>query len=106
MAVAADAGLVRVVRTRRAGARTPGATGASAMPIYEFVCKPCGNKFELLVPASKLDQVDCPSCKSGKVKRLMSTFAARSSGSDGSHSHGDGGCASCAAGHCSTCTNH
>jgi putative FmdB family regulatory protein len=51
------------------------------MPLYEYYCPPCGNRFELLRPAS---QMDAPAvCPSGHItnNRVLSLFApvARSS---------------------------
>jgi putative FmdB family regulatory protein len=52
------------------------------MPIFEFVCKNCDRPFEeLLRSASLVDQVVCPSCGSPQVRKKMSTFAAKVSGS-------------------------
>jgi putative FmdB family regulatory protein len=31
------------------------------MPIFEYICKGCGNKFEAIVYGSK--QSECPACK-------------------------------------------
>lgn len=45
------------------------------MPIYEYICDDCGNKFDLLVASSKAKAV-CPACKSKGVTRQFSTFAA------------------------------
>jgi putative FmdB family regulatory protein len=48
------------------------------MPIFEFVCTECDQSFEDLVfSVSKIDEVVCPSCGSGKVKKKMSTFASK-----------------------------
>ncbi len=44
------------------------------MPIYEFECEECGNRFEELMP-SEAAQVACPSCGSARVRRLMSAVA-------------------------------
>jgi putative FmdB family regulatory protein len=53
------------------------------MPIFEYICKSCGNKFEAIVLGSK--QSECPSCKGTELEQQLSTFAAhgtdRSSGS-------------------------
>lgn len=54
------------------------------MPIYEFVCKDCASNFEDLVMMSQLDQVTCPVCGSGQVKKKMSTFASKSAADGGS----------------------
>ena len=75
--------------------------GAEVMPIYEFDCRPCKERFELLIGISRVGEAKCPKCGSGRVRRVMSMFAARTSGGS-SHSHGDN-CAGCAAGHCATC---
>lgn len=46
------------------------------MPMYEYVCKECGNRFEKLVRASDDPQaIRCPTCASGTVERAFSTFA-------------------------------
>ncbi|MGC8863019.1 MAG: FmdB family zinc ribbon protein [Armatimonadota bacterium] len=72
------------------------------MPIYEYHCKPCGRRFELLTTISRADQAVCPGCGSGEVRRLMSTFATRSVGSDGSTSSSSS-CSGCSSGSCSSC---
>lgn len=46
------------------------------MPIYEYECPNCGSKFEMLRPvAGEDDEVRCPACGAGEVKRRLSTFA-------------------------------
>ena len=48
------------------------------MPIYEFVCKECSKNFEdLVLNPSQIDEVICPVCGSGQVKKKMSTFASK-----------------------------
>jgi len=47
------------------------------MPIYEYLCEDCGNKFEKLVRNRTLNGVACPSCGQEHVKQEYSTFAAR-----------------------------
>ncbi len=55
------------------------------MPIYEFVCKECSNNFEELVLSSnQINEVTCPSCGSGQVKKKMSTFASKAAADGGS----------------------
>jgi putative FmdB family regulatory protein len=65
------------------------------MPLYEFICEKCGATFEELVAAG-LDGpgVECPSCGSEEITKLVSRFAAGgpSSGS------GKSGGASCGPG--------
>ena len=55
------------------------------MPIYEFVCKECSKSFEdLVLSASRIDEVVCPTCGSGQVKKKMSTFASKPAADGGS----------------------
>lgn len=72
------------------------------MPIFEYRCGKCKNKFEELVLGGDDDGIECPSCGSGRVKKLMSAFAHRSGGKFVSSSGGSG-CSGCAGGNCSTC---
>jgi putative FmdB family regulatory protein len=45
------------------------------MPIYEYACEKCGKTFEKLVRTSDGEKkVECPGCKSSKVKRVFSVF--------------------------------
>jgi putative FmdB family regulatory protein len=54
------------------------------MPIYEFTCEECGRTFdELVAMASASAAVPCPSCKSKRTKRNVSTFASRSASKPG-----------------------
>jgi putative FmdB family regulatory protein len=50
------------------------------VPIYEYLCQDCGNKFEKLVRRSD-DDVACPSCGKSHLKTELSTFAAHANGS-------------------------
>lgn len=43
------------------------------MPIYEYVCSACGNRFDTLVFAD--EKVACESCGSKRVKKQFSPFA-------------------------------
>lgn len=44
------------------------------MPIYEYKCSECENKFELLKPRSESKQdAECPKCK-GKAARVLSSY--------------------------------
>ena len=58
------------------------------MPIYEYVCEQCGQKFEQLVRTmGSTEKFKCPKCGSGKTGRALSVFAVgaeptKSSGSD------------------------
>lgn len=46
------------------------------MPIFEFVCATCGNHFEKLSKSDATELPECPSCGSGDIRKLFSTFAA------------------------------
>ncbi|GHO53790.1 FmdB family zinc ribbon protein [Ktedonobacter robiniae] len=50
------------------------------MPLYEYYCPDCKNKFELLVSYKHADDVVCMKCHSEKVRRLLSVFAAQRGG--------------------------
>jgi putative FmdB family regulatory protein len=54
------------------------------MPIYEYVCMKCNEKFSLLQSIfSPCDNLKCPKCESNKVKKILSTFScAKDAGSD------------------------
>lgn len=73
------------------------------MPIYEFCCDKCQNKFEELVSSTALESggVKCPGCGSGKVRQLLSSFSFKSS-AGGSASMGKN-CAPCTKTSCSGC---
>jgi putative FmdB family regulatory protein len=50
------------------------------MPIYEYSCEACGNKFEKLMRRSDADTAvasACPSCGKQELKQEYSTFAPR-----------------------------
>ncbi|PPD57768.1 FmdB family zinc ribbon protein [Dehalogenimonas etheniformans] len=55
------------------------------MPIYEYKCKKCTKRFELLRRFSDTAEVTCPKCGSTEVERKISSFSCGSSGS-GSYS--------------------
>jgi putative FmdB family regulatory protein len=44
------------------------------MPLYEYQCKECGHRFELIQSFSGEDPKECPVCH-GQVERLISTPA-------------------------------
>jgi putative FmdB family regulatory protein len=50
------------------------------MPIYEYRCSECGEKFEKLVRLSTAtSEIECPKCGGQKVEKLLSLFSARTS---------------------------
>lgn len=70
------------------------------MPIFEYLCEDCGNKFEKLVRRSEngSNGVHCPSCGQEHLKQQFSTFAAHANGA----SHGQTEMPSCPSGMCQT----
>lgn len=68
------------------------------MPIFEFICQECGAPFEeLLRSADVISEVCCPECGSKRVKKRISTFAARMTGGRSTStrsSYNSKGCAS------------
>ncbi len=78
------------------------------MPIYEYVCRNCNNKFELMRPFSRAQEMaDCAKCHS-QAERIMSSCFAMTSGENGITHKVDGNgssCSSCSSGNCSSCSN-
>ena len=60
------------------------------MPIYEYECKTCGDKFEVLV-YSESEKVICDKCGSEDSKRLMSEIASAGGSSSSTNSCGRSG---------------
>jgi putative FmdB family regulatory protein len=56
------------------------------MPIFEYACEECGNKFEAIVFGGK--EPECPKCHTQKLQVQLSTFAVTSK----SHSAPATGC--------------
>lgn len=51
------------------------------MPLYEYVCSTCGQRFDKMVRFSELDQrPECPHCHSSETRKQISTFATQSAG--------------------------
>lgn len=71
------------------------------MPIYEYICNACGEKFSLLQSYSAAgDGAVCPKCASKETRKIISSFCCSSAGADAGagggfsssgHSHGPGG---------------
>jgi putative FmdB family regulatory protein len=52
------------------------------MPLYEYRCRNCGKRFEVLQRVSATAEgVICPECGAGEVEKQFSTFASSVSGS-------------------------
>lgn len=72
------------------------------MPIYEYKCLECDNKFEALRSMNQADKpIGCENCNGRQIKRVLSTF--NSHGESRSASHSSGGCGSCGGGSCGSC---
>ena len=52
------------------------------MPLFEYVCKKCGTKFEKMVFSINNEEIECPECKSKEVEKQFSLFSASSSPSN------------------------
>jgi putative FmdB family regulatory protein len=55
------------------------------MPIYEYVCDDCGERYERIV-MSLSQEITCPKCASTRRTVQLSVFAAPSNGSKSSTS--------------------
>ena len=55
------------------------------MPIYEYECEACGERFDKLVRSIHQEppQVACPACQCTEVRRLISAPIVHSSGGGG-----------------------
>jgi putative FmdB family regulatory protein len=81
------------------------------MPIYEYRCESCSEKFEILTRFAERDHAQvCPACESTRTRVLVSSFALAggeaSSVSDfTSEAGGGGGCCGGACGSCGSSAN-
>lgn len=77
------------------------------MPIYEYRCESCTEKFEVLTKFAERDTTQvCPTCESTRTRVLVSSFA-RVGGGDSLESMDFGGAEStgggCCGGSCGSC---
>ena len=63
------------------------------MPIYEYKCQECGQRFETLI-LTPSEKVHCRKCDSRSVERQLSTFALGSGSSSEAGSSSSGSCGS------------
>lgn len=63
------------------------------MPIFEYVCRECGQQFESIVTASRAAR--CPSCSSDALDKQLSVFAVAASGPRETPAPPVGGCGRC-----------
>jgi putative FmdB family regulatory protein len=79
------------------------------MPIYEYRCESCAERFEVLTRFAERDTAQmCPVCESTKTRVLVSSFAVaggESSASDFMSESSGGGCCGGACGSCGSGPN-
>ncbi len=81
------------------------------MPIYEYRCDGCSQKFEVLTRFAERDTaLVCPSCESTRTRVLVSSFAVAGGASSesldfGSAESGGGGCCGGSCGSCGSGPN-
>lgn len=65
------------------------------MPIYEYRCRDCGHRFEMLQRMGEGGEgLACPRCGAGRVEKQFSTFAAAGGVREAPASCGAGACGS------------
>ena len=67
------------------------------MPIYDYKCKACAHRFELLRSISNTEPVTCPKCGGAVARVYEGTWSVCKRASDG------GGCGGNCSGHCAGC---
>jgi putative FmdB family regulatory protein len=80
------------------------------MPIYEYRCDGCSEKFEVLTRFAERDTAQvCPSCESTRTRVLVSSFAVAggppSETLDFGSAEGGGGCCGGSCGSCGSGPN-
>jgi putative FmdB family regulatory protein len=82
------------------------------MPIYEYRCESCTEKFEVLTRFAERDATQvCPACESTRTRVLVSSFAHVGGGDSlesmdlGSGESTGGGCCGGSCGSCGTSPN-
>jgi len=81
------------------------------MPIYEYRCESCAERFEVLTRFAERDSAQvCPACESTKTRVLVSSFAFAGAGDSpasdfASEAGGGGGCCGGACGSCGSGPN-
>ncbi|MGC9360611.1 MAG: FmdB family zinc ribbon protein [Anaerolineae bacterium] len=72
------------------------------MPIYEYRCQDCGQRYDRRRPYADADApAPCPACDSTRSQRMLSRFAC--TGGEQSSSGDSAGCAGCSATSCAGC---
>ncbi len=77
------------------------------MPLYEYVCKDCGQRFDAMRSMKDADSpILCKHCQGDRTQRALSVFYAASDGRSVTTSSSGGGCAGCGGGSCAGCGGH
>jgi putative FmdB family regulatory protein len=63
------------------------------MPLYEYRCADCGNRFEEFVIGKP--KIECPDCRGKSVEKLLSVFAVSNGESRRAAESTPGACGSC-----------
>jgi putative FmdB family regulatory protein len=66
------------------------------MPIFEYICKDCDQRFERIVPRHD-STTDCPHCNSTRLEKQLSVFAVSGGDADSGESLDAPGCGRCGA---------
>lgn len=66
------------------------------MPIFDFKCRECGHKFDLIISVENKDKAICPQCGAENPQQLLSVFSTPravnpAAGCNGCSSAGSGG---------------
>ncbi|HHE46575.1 MAG TPA: zinc ribbon domain-containing protein [Bacteroidetes bacterium] len=73
------------------------------MPIYDFICRKCGEKFDRLVSFDwESAGLACPKCGSEELEKAVSRVGY--SGGDKFATSAASSCPTCSTGTCSTCS--
>jgi len=71
------------------------------MPIYEYICDTCNERFEKIV-INRQQEVSCPKCSGKKATIQLSVFATAGPGGTNNSSGGFSGGGGCCGGGCSS----
>jgi putative FmdB family regulatory protein len=63
------------------------------MPLFEYACRECGNKFEYLTRAGQTPS--CPACKSADLEKQLSVFAVSANSDSEMPMRASGACGMC-----------
>ncbi len=56
------------------------------MPTYEFTCRQCANRFEVMLPSEKKANVCCPQCNCGDLQEVYTVNVSKAGKSTRSES--------------------